>query len=81
MTLAEEIRSYGRDNLMAAVSYAYSNCAPIDPGEFAAIDKAVFEAFPDVTIEELIAVWGELARRQMAEAEELRQYAARRRQQ
>jgi hypothetical protein len=76
-TLAEETRAYGRAQLVLAMDQAYRACTTSDTSDnniarsAAAIDQAVLEAFPDVTIEELAAVWRELARRYAQEAEEL----------
>ncbi len=45
--------------------------------DFDAIDDQLCRAFPRITTEELVAIWREAAERQLAEADQLEDYARR----
>ncbi len=49
-----------------------------DPEEFAAINDRLCSDFPNITTDDLIALWREAGERKMAEADALEAYGAQR---
>ncbi len=50
-----------------------------DPEEFGAVNDRLCREFPNITTDDLIALWREAGERQMAEADALEAYGAQRR--
>ncbi len=46
-----------------------------DPEEFGAVDDRLCREFPNIQTDDLIALWREAGARQLAEAEELEEFA------
>ena len=50
-----------------------------DPEDFGAVNDRLCRKYPNITTDDLIALWREAGERQLAEAEELRRFAQMRR--